>query len=79
MGPFEIRSRVGDVAYILTLPTGFSAVHNCFHLSLLKKYIAEPSHMIVHDTLEIKEDAYYTEKLAQIIDTKEQVLRTRTK
>jgi hypothetical protein len=44
-GPFEILDRIGPVAYILALPTSMN-VHNVFHVSLLKKYVHDPNHVI---------------------------------
>ena len=37
-GPFEILSRIGQVAYQLELPPNLR-VHNVFHISVLKKYV----------------------------------------
>ncbi|GJR35802.1 putative reverse transcriptase domain-containing protein [Tanacetum coccineum] len=42
VGPFEIIERVGPVAYQLKLPQELSCVHNTFHVSNLKKCLAEP-------------------------------------
>jgi hypothetical protein len=44
-GPFEILERIGRVAYMLALPASMN-VHNLFHVSLLKKYIHDPNHVI---------------------------------
>ena len=44
-GPFEILDRIGPVAYQLELPTNLR-IHNVFHVSLWKKYIHDPTHMI---------------------------------
>ena len=71
-------SRIGDVAYRLALPLELSGVHNVFHVSMLKKYISDPSHVLRHEPLEIWEDATYIEKLVRIIDTKEQELWNQT-
>jgi hypothetical protein len=44
-GPFEILARIGPVAYQIALPANLR-IHNVFHVSLLKKYIHDPTHMI---------------------------------
>ena len=44
-GPFKILSKVGLVAYQLSLPPAFK-VHNVFHLSILKKYVHDATHVI---------------------------------
>ena len=44
-GPFEILAWIGTVAYQLALPANLRT-HNVFHVSLLKKYIHDPAHMI---------------------------------
>ena len=74
----NIINKIGNVAYKLALPPKLSGVHNVFHVSMLKKYFLDPLHILRHEPLEIREDATYVEKLVQIIDTKEQELRTRT-
>ena len=43
IGPFEFRSRVGEVAYRLVLPPELSRIHPVFHVSMLRKYISDPS------------------------------------
>ena len=78
IGPYEILSLVGDVAYRLALPPELSSVHNVFHVSMLKEYVRDPSHVLQHEPLEIREDATYVEKPIRIIDTKEQELRNQT-
>ena len=71
IGPFEILERVGSVAYRLALPPSLSNVHNVFHVSLLRKYVFDPSHVLSHELLDMKEDLTYEERLMQILDKKE--------
>jgi hypothetical protein len=51
IGPFEISRRVGPVAYCLALPPGLANIYNVFHVSMLRKYISGPSHIIKYETL----------------------------
>ena len=44
-GPFEVLERIGLVAYRFELPASTRA-HNVFHVSLLKKYVHDPNHVI---------------------------------
>jgi hypothetical protein len=44
-GPFQILERIGLVAYMLALLASMT-VHNVFHVSLLKKYVPDPNHVI---------------------------------
>ena len=53
IGPFEILKRVGVVAYRLALPPSMSGVHDVFNVSMLRKYIRDPSHVLPHQEFEI--------------------------
>ena len=44
-GPFEVLDRVGPIAYRLAFPPTMKA-QNVFHVSLLKKYVHDTSHII---------------------------------
>jgi hypothetical protein len=44
-GPFEILDRIGPIAHMLAFPASMN-VHNVFHVSLLKKYVHDPNHVI---------------------------------
>ncbi|CAN6727007.1 unnamed protein product [Malus baccata var. baccata] len=53
IGPYQITERVGEVAYRLELPSELSKVHNVFHVSMHRHYVAYPSHVIPVQPLEI--------------------------
>ena len=71
IGPYEIIARVGQVAYRLDLPTELSMVHNVFHVSILRKYIPDPSHVLRDQPIELKDNLTYKEQPMQIVDRRE--------
>ena len=73
--PFEIVDGIGPVAYRLDLPEEFSRVHNVFHISMLPKYIPDPSHVLETPEIELKDDLSYEEQPVQILGRKEKELR----
>ena len=46
IGSFEILERVGTVSYRLALPPSLSGVHKVFHVSMLRKYTQDPTHVV---------------------------------
>ncbi|RVW81021.1 Transposon Tf2-12 polyprotein [Vitis vinifera] len=75
VGPFEILERVGTLAYKVALPPSLSKVHNVFHVSTLRKYIYDPSHVVELEPIQIFEDLTYEEVPVQIVDVMDKVLR----
>ena len=75
MGPFEVLKRVGTLAYKVALPPSLSKIHNVFHVSTLRKYIYDPSHVMELEPIQIFEDLTYEEVPVQIVDVMEKVLR----
>ena len=49
-----------------------------FHVSMLRKYIPDSSHVLNYESLKIKENLTYEEVPIQILDRKDQVLCTKT-
>ncbi|KAA0032883.1 pol protein [Cucumis melo var. makuwa] len=61
VGPFEILERIGPVAYRLALPPSFSAVHDVFHVSMMRRYVADPTHVVDFEPLQVSENLSYEE------------------
>ena len=61
IGPHEIVSKVGLVAYKLKLPSELSRIHDTFHVSMLRKYIPDPSHVLRDQPVQLKENLTYEE------------------
>ncbi|KAM2166506.1 hypothetical protein ACFX1R_040508 [Malus domestica] len=78
IGPYLITKRVGEVVYRLELPSELSKVHDVFHVSMLRHYISDPSHVIPHQPLEINSDLTYDEEPVTILDWKDKELRNKT-
>jgi hypothetical protein len=75
---FEILERVGPVAYRLALSPNLAEIHDVFHVSMLKKYVPDPSHVIKYEPLQLREDLTYKELLVKLMDRKIQELRTKS-
>ncbi|KAL0536214.1 hypothetical protein IC582_025155 [Cucumis melo] len=67
VGPFEILERIGPVAYRLALPPSLSTVHDVFHVSMLRKYVSDPSHVVDYEPLEIDENLSYAEQPVEVL------------
>ena len=68
IGPFEILDRVGVVAYRLALSPDLSMIHPIFHVSMLRKYISNPSHILAPQVVQLDENLSYEEKPVAIVD-----------
>ena len=77
IGPFEILSRVGKVAYELALPPHLQHIHNVFHVSMLKKYVPDSAHVIEYDPVQIEPNMSYEEQPVKILDRSEKILRNK--
>ncbi|GKV15510.1 hypothetical protein SLEP1_g26297 [Rubroshorea leprosula] len=78
IGPYPILERIGEVAYKLELPGNLAGVHDVFHVSLLRKYVPDPNHIINPEPIQLREDLTYDEHSIRISDFKERIMRRRT-
>ncbi|KAA0058469.1 pol protein [Cucumis melo var. makuwa] len=77
VGPSEILEQIGPVAYRFALPPSLSTVHDVFHVSILRKYVSDPSHIVHYEPLEIDENLSYTEQLVEVLAREVKMLRNR--
>ena len=75
IGPYEVIEKVGPVAYILALPPEFEKIHNVFHVSMLRRYRSDPSHVVSSETVELRPDLKYEEEPVEILAQEVKELR----
>ncbi|KAI3804332.1 hypothetical protein L1987_25792 [Smallanthus sonchifolius] len=62
VGPFKILKRVGPMAYQLELPEEMNGVHDVFHVSNLRKCLADKSLVIPLHNVEVDEKLKFVEQ-----------------
>nr|GEX11271.1 putative reverse transcriptase domain-containing protein [Tanacetum cinerariifolium] len=75
VGPFEILERIGPVAYRLRLPEELSGVHDTFHVSNLKKCLADASLHVPLDENKIDKTLCFVEEPVEIMDHEVMILK----
>ncbi|XP_070036733.1 uncharacterized protein [Nicotiana tomentosiformis] len=68
ISPFDILDKVGEVAYKLALLPNLSAVHRVFHVSMLRKYYGDLSHILDFSSVQLDKDLTYVEESVAILD-----------
>ncbi|GJV25442.1 hypothetical protein Tco_1378137 [Tanacetum coccineum] len=68
IGSFKIIDKVGTVAYQLELPDQLSRVYSTFHVSNLKKCMADEPLAIPLDEKQIDDKLHFIEEPAEIMD-----------
>ena len=61
VGPFEIMEKIGSVAYRLALTLEFANIHDVFHISMLRKYVANPTHLLKQPPIYLEKNVKYEE------------------
>ncbi|XP_040956750.1 uncharacterized protein [Gossypium hirsutum] len=77
IGPYEIIERIGPVAYRLALPRELENIHNVFHVSMLRRYRSDPSHVIPYTEIELQPDMTYSEEPVKILAREVKELRNK--
>ncbi|GJV13645.1 putative reverse transcriptase domain-containing protein [Tanacetum coccineum] len=68
VGPFEIIEKVGLVAYRLDLPEELNGVHDTFHVSNLKKGLADPALQVPFDEIRVDAKLNLVEEHVEILE-----------
>ncbi|GJV05985.1 putative reverse transcriptase domain-containing protein [Tanacetum coccineum] len=68
VGPFEIIEKVGPVAYRLDLPEELNGVHDTFHVSNLKKCLADPTLKVPLDEIRVDAKLNFVEEPVKILE-----------
>jgi hypothetical protein len=73
-GPFEILENIGSNAYMLSFHASMR-VHDVFHVSLLKKFVLDPNHVIDWNVIQVEHEGNFQVEPVHILDWKVKVLR----
>ena len=77
IGPYEVIEKVGPVAYRLALPPDLEKIHNVFHVSMLRRYHFDPSHVVSSETIKLRPDLTYEEEPVEILAREVKELRNK--
>jgi hypothetical protein len=75
-GPFEILDRIRPIAYMISFHSSMN-VHNVFHVSLLKKYVHDPNHVMELNLIQNELEGDIQIQPMHILDRKFRVLQNR--
>ncbi|KAG8474723.1 hypothetical protein CXB51_031299 [Gossypium anomalum] len=76
--PYLVLKRVGPVAYQLELPPELDRIHDAFHVSILRRYRSDPTHVVPVVEIEVQPDLTFEEEPMQILDRDVKVLRRKS-
>ena len=77
IGPYQVIEKVGPVAYRLALPPELEKIHSVFHVSMLRRYRSDPSHVVSTETIELRPDLTYEEEPVEILAQEVKELRNK--
>ncbi|XP_017622170.1 uncharacterized protein LOC108466355 [Gossypium arboreum] len=66
------------IAYQLELPLELERIHDVFHISMLRRYRSDPSHVVPVEEIEVRPDLTIKEEPVQILECDVKVLRKKS-
>ena len=75
IGPYEVIEKVGPMVYHLALPPELEKIHNVFHVSMLRRYRSDPSHVVSSEITKRRPDLTYEEEQVEIFAREVKELR----
>ena len=75
IGSYEVIEKVGSVAYKLAFPPELENIQNVFHVSMLRRYRSDASHVVSLETIELRSDLTYEEEAVEILAREVKELR----
>ncbi|GJR94828.1 putative reverse transcriptase domain-containing protein [Tanacetum coccineum] len=75
VGPFEILERIGSVAYRLELPKELGGVHDTFHVSNLKRCLADANLHVPLNEIKVDKTLRFVEEPLEIMDREVKTLK----
>jgi hypothetical protein len=76
-GPFEVLEKIGPVACMLALYKSMR-IHNMNHVSLLKKYVPNPNHVIYWNVIQVEHEGDFQWEPMHILNQKFKVLKKKS-
>ncbi|GJZ09620.1 hypothetical protein Tco_0543903, partial [Tanacetum coccineum] len=75
--PFKILERIGLVVYRLRLPEELNSVHDTFHVSNMKKCLADANLHVPLDKIKVDKTLHFIEEPVEIMDRETKKLKRR--
>ncbi|XP_017648083.1 uncharacterized protein LOC108488310 [Gossypium arboreum] len=78
INPYRILKRVRPVSYQLELLPKLDQIYDVFHVSMLRLYRSNPSHIVAVNEIELQPDLTFKEEPVQILKHEVKMLRKKT-
>ena len=77
IGSYKVIEKVGPVAYRLALPPELEKIYNVFHVSMLRRYRSDPSHVVSSKIIELHLDLTFEEEPVEMLVPEVKELRNK--